>query len=177
MKPPEIFETPRLRLRLPEIEDAETIFKSYAQDLEVVKYLTWKPHKSVSETRGFLEYILQGIQEGKKFPYVIERKTDKLLLGMFEIRLEPPQADMGYVLARAHWGKGYMTEAVKAFVEWGLAQNGLARLWSICDIDNPASARVMEKAGMKREGLLPSEISHPNLSDEPRDVYCYSIVK
>ncbi len=62
-------------------------------------------------------------------------------------------------------------------MEWGLAQNGLVRLWSICDIDNPASGRVMEKAGMKLEGILPSKISHPNLSDEPRDVYCYSIVK
>lgn len=159
------------------MEDADKIFHSYTQDPEVVKYLTWRPHKSIEETRGFLQSILKRGQNETKFPYVIERKTDNHLLGMFEIRLDGQMADMGYVLAKPHWGKGYMTEAVKAFVEWGLTQDGIFRIWSICDTENPASAKVMEKAGMKCEGILRRRIIHPNVSDEPRDVYCYSIVK
>jgi hypothetical protein len=54
---------------------------------------------------------------------------------------------------------------------------GIFRVWALCDVDNLASARVMEKVGMQREGILRRWILHPNLSDEPRDVYCYSVVK
>lgn len=177
MKPPEIFETPRLRSRPPRMEDAEPIFESYAQDLDVVKYLIWRPHKNIGETRAFLRSILKISENSAKFPYVIDRKSDGKLLGMFEIRLDGHMADMGYVLAKTHWGQGYMTEATQAFVDWALAQSGIYRIWSICDIENLASAKVMEKVGMQREGILRRQIIHPNISDEPRDVYCYSIVK
>ena len=153
MKPPEIIETTRLRLRPPKMEDADKIFLGYAQDPEVVKYLTWHPHKNIEETRNFLESLLKIPENNTKFTYVIDRKPDGQLLGMFEIRLDGYMADVGYVLAKTYWRKGYMTEALKAFVDWGLAQSGIFRIWSICDIDNPGSARVMEKVGMKREGI------------------------
>jgi len=47
----------------------------------------------------------------------------------------------------------------------------------MCDVDNLASARVLEKVGMSREGVLRRSTMHPNASDEPRDSYCYAIVK
>ena len=50
-------------------------------------------------------------------------------------------------------------------------------MWAVCDIDNLASARVMEKAGMQREGILKRWSVHPNISAEPRDSYCYAVVK
>jgi ribosomal-protein-alanine N-acetyltransferase len=177
MRPPKEFVTPRLRLRTPRLEDAEAIFKNYAQDPEVVKFLTWEPHQSVEQTRAFLQVILNGSQAAVQFPYVIELRPDGPLLGMIECRREGTMADLGCVLAKVHWGKGYMTEAVKALVDWGLSQNDIFRIWSMCDLENPASARVMEKAGMTREGILRRRMIHPNVSDEPRDVYCYSIVK
>lgn len=177
MQPPEIIETQRLRLRQPRMEDADTIFQSYTQDPEVVKYLTWRPHKNIEETRAFLGGILKRAENSTKFPYAIERKSDGQLLGMLEIRLDGHMADAGYVLAKAYWGKGYMTEALKAVVDRSLDQVAIYRFWSLCDVANPASARVMEKAGLKREGILLRRIIHPNISDEPRDVYCYSIVK
>ncbi len=120
MRPPDIIETTRLRLRPPEIADAVSIFESYAQDPEVVKFLTWHPHKNVKETQTFLKGVLDRAQNATRFPYVITRLTDGQFLGMFELRLDGHMADAGYVLAKAHWGKGYMTEAVKVFVEWSL---------------------------------------------------------
>ena len=51
------------------------------------------------------------------------------------------------------------------------------RIWAVCDLDNFASARVLEKAGMQREGVLRRYILHPNISSEPRDVYCYATVR
>ena len=68
-------------------------------------------------------------------------------------------------------------EALRPIVEWSLAQPGIFRVWALCDVDNAASARVLEKVGMRREGLLRRNTMHPNVSDEPRDSYCYAIVK
>ena len=70
-----------------------------------------------------------------------------------------------------------MNEALKSVVEWALAQPEIYRVWATCDVDNVASARVLERAGMGREGVLRRWLVHPNLSDEPRDCLCYSIVK
>ena len=86
-------------------------------------------------------------------------------------------ADLGYGLARQHWGHGYATEAVQAVVRWALSQEQFYRVWATCDVENLASARVLEKAGMQREGILRRFIIHPNISSEPRDCYCYAVVK
>lgn len=96
---------------------------------------------------------------------------------MITARVDDHGWELGYVVARPYWGLGYMSEVVKKLVDWGLEQEGLYRIWSVCDVDNLASARVMEKAGMQREGILRRWSMHPTISHEPRDSYCYSIVK
>ena len=175
--PPEILETKRLRLRKPALQDAEDIFRKYAQDPEVTKYLTWRPNRNVQETRDFLRACLRAWDEGKSFHWVIEKKTDHELLGMITARVDDQKWELGYVLAPSYWGRGYMTEVVKKIVDWVLKQQEIYRVWSVCDVDNRASARVMEKAGMKREGILRRWSMHPTISDAPRDSYCYSITK
>ena len=172
--PPEILETKRLRLRKPARQDAEGIFRKYAQDPEVTKYLTWRPNRSAQETRDFLVACLRAWDEGKSFHWVIERKADHELLGMITTRVDDEKWELGYVLAPSYWGRGYMTEVVKKIVDWVLKQQEIYRVWSVCDVDNRASARVMEKAGMKREGILRRWSMHPTISDAPRDSYCYS---
>ena len=175
--PPEILETKRLRLRKPALQDAEDIFRKYAQDPEVTKYLTWRPNRNVQETRDFLDACLRAWDEGKSFHWVIERKADHELLGMITARVDDQKWELGYVLAPSYWGRGYMTEVVKKIVDWALKQEEIYRVWSVCDVDNRASARVMEKTGMKREGILRRWSMHPTISDAPRDSYCYSITK
>lgn len=83
----------------------------------------------------------------------------------------------GYVLARDWWGRGLMTEAARAVVEWGLADPAIFRVWAVTDIDNLGSARVLEKIGMEREGLLRRWLVHPNVSPEPRDCWCFGRVR
>ena len=177
INPPEALETERLRLRKPILGDAEAIFRSYGQDPEVTRYLTWEPNQSIDETREFLRACLAAWREGKSFHWVIVRKRDTGLLGMINARVDGHKWELGYVLARAHWGQGYMTETVKAVISWALQQKEVYRVWSVCDVENIASARVMEKVGMKREGVLYRWSVHPNRSAEPRDSYCYSITK
>src|SRR5262245_6563227 len=169
MTPPAISETERLRLRPPGIEDTAAIFDQYAQDAEVTKYLTWHPHYDIEETQHFLRRCLSGWEQAAAFPWVICRKSDGRLIGMVEIRPGGHKPDLGYVLAREFWGNGYAPEAVKAIVEWALAQADVWRVWAVCDVDNRASARVLEKVGMQRDGVLRRWIIHPNISAEPRD--------
>jgi RimJ/RimL family protein N-acetyltransferase len=177
MRAPRTFESQRLKLRPPLPEDAELIFAAYAQDPEVVKYLIWRPHTDVSQTRDFIRHCREGRDSGTAFPYVILRKEDGRLLGMVELRFGGHDVNLGYVLAKAYWGQGIMSEALQALVGWAQAENGIAKVWATCDVENLASARVMEKVGMKREGILPKHTLHPNISAEPRDAYCYSILK
>ena len=70
-----------------------------------------------------------------------------------------------------------MTEAVCAVADWALAQADIHRVWAVCDIENRASARVLEKAGMTREGVLRGWSLHPNAGGTPRDCWCYARVK
>jgi len=114
---------------------------------------------------------------GRAFHWVIERAADKQVMGMMIARVDAGKWELGYVLARQHWGRGFMTEALKELIAWALKQKDIYRIWAVCDVDNLASARVMEKSGMQREGILRRWSVHPNLSAEPRDSYCYAIVK
>jgi ribosomal-protein-alanine N-acetyltransferase len=68
-----------------------------------------------------------------------------------------------------------MTEALVGVAHWALNRDDIWRIGDVCDVENRASARVMEKAGMTREGLLQRWIIHPNVSAEPRD--CFSFAK
>lgn len=177
MKPPELIETERLVLRMPSLEDAESIFNSYAQDVEVVRYLLWRPHQNIQETRDFLARCMAGWEGDAQFPYVITLKQSGEVIGMIEIRIDDFKASIGYVLSRPFWKQGLATEALRPLVEWALNQKSIYRVWAVCDVDNLASARVLEKVGMKREGVLRRQMLHPNISDEPRDSYCYAVTK
>jgi RimJ/RimL family protein N-acetyltransferase len=177
MKPPEHIETKRLVLRIPTLADAAAIFNSYAQDTGVLRYLTWLPHMNVQETEGFLSDCMAAWGGDTRFPYTITLKESGAVIGMIEIRISGFKADIGYVVSRQHWGKGIATEGVGSLIEWALSQESIYRVWALCDVDNVGSARVLEKVGMQREGVLRRQIIHPNISGEPRDCYCYAAVK
>jgi [ribosomal protein S5]-alanine N-acetyltransferase len=67
-----------------------------------------------------------------------------------------------------------MTEVLTEVVNWALNQPGTFRIGAVCDVENIGSARVMEKAGLFREGVLRRWLMHPNISDEPRDCFIYA---
>lgn len=174
---PDIIQTERLVLRKPRLDDAPAIFASYAQDTEVTRYLVWRPHRHVSETEDFLKRCLDVWKNETNFPYILTLRENDQLIGMLEIHSKEFIFEVGYGMARAHWGKGYMPEALRAVITWAFTQPCIFRVQAFCDVENLGSARVMEKVGMEREGLLRRYVSHPNLSDEPRDVYLYAVVK
>ena len=176
-KPPDTLATPRLLLRLPILEDAEIIFNKYARDKQVLKFLIWRPHENVNTTSEFIHRCIQCWKDETAFPWIVIRKCDNEMVGMLELRIEKNRAEVGYVIARPYWGNGYATEITKSVIKWAFSQRNIYRVWATCDIENLASARVLEKVGMQREGILRRYIVHPNISDEPRDSYCYAIVR
>jgi RimJ/RimL family protein N-acetyltransferase len=177
INPPKILKTERLRLRKAKLSDAEAIFRQYAEDPQVIKYVSWHAHRNLEETREYMRMCMMAWDVAKAFHWVIETRDDKEVIGMIIARVNAEKWELGFVLAQAYWGRGFMTEAVKALIAWALKQNEIFRVWAVCDIDNKASARVMEKAGMVHEGILKRWSVHPNLSPEPRDSYCYAITK
>jgi len=177
MRPPERIETQRLILRFPRLDDAPVIFAKWTRDPEVTRFLIWRPHERVEQAKVFLQSCIAAWEQGARFPYVISLKENDSVVGMIDPRLDGSEVEIGYVLARAEWGKGYMTEAVRAVIDWALTQPAIYRVCAFVDVDNVASRRVMEKAGMQREGLLRKYSVHPNISDVPRDCFIYAIVK
>lgn len=174
---PEQFQTPRLLLRPIASGDAEAIFQSYAQDPDVVRFVSFRPHRSVGDTAAFIAGCLAAPPQRERTYVLIEQKANTLI-GSFHLRRrDVHRLDCGYALAKPWWGRGLMTEALSAVAAWAMGQETIWRLGAVCDVDNLASARVMEKSGMHREGILRRWLVHPNISAEPRDCVSYAIVR
>lgn len=177
MQMPEQLETERLILRKPHIDDARPIFEGWAQDPEVTRYLTWRPHQRIEETQAFVQSCLLAWEHKTRFPFMITLKENDQLVGMIDSRIDGPKLSIGYVAGRTHWGKGYVPEATRAIINWAFQQPSIYRVYATTDVDNTASRRVLEKVGMQCEGILRKYILHPNISDIPRDSYIYAIIK
>jgi [ribosomal protein S5]-alanine N-acetyltransferase len=177
MKPPATIETARLRLRRPTLDDAEAIFTTYARDPEATRYVSFRTHLSPADAREYVQQCSAGWAGNGPFTWAIVSRESGRLVGTIDIRPQGPRFELGYILGREYWGRGYMTEVVRAVSDWVLAQPEVHRVWAVCDVDNLASARVMEKSGMEREGRLRRWALHPNVSATPRDFWCYARVK
>ena len=173
----QIIETPRLILRSPLIDDASAIFEQYAQDEAVTKYMTWRSHSMIETTQKYLEECLNDMAARTAWYWMIVPTQENKAVGMIRLQFHNHRAELGYVLARPYWNQGFMTEALQPLVDWTLARPSIYRVWAVCDIENTASARVLEKVGMTREGILHRWLIHPNLSNDPRNCFCYAKVK
>lgn len=171
--PPESLTTARLILRQPRTEDAPLIFAAYAQDPEVVRYLTFRPHRDLKETQEAVERFLENWRTGKSSYWLIFRSEREQLIGAISAR-EDQGMNLGYLLARPFWGQGFMSEALNGVTAWAFAQPSVFRVWAVCDLENEPSARLLERNGFHQEGVLKKWSRHPNVSDVPRDCYCYA---
>jgi [ribosomal protein S5]-alanine N-acetyltransferase len=168
-------QTARLTSRPVSIADAPAIFSAYGADPLVARYMTWQVNRDVSDVERFLAAMAPLMAQGNRQVLALAERADRdRLIGVFEARFEAHRMDVGYVLGRTHWGRGLMTEALSAVVALARATSRIRRVWAVCDVDNHASARVMEKAGLVFEGVLRRWAMHPNIADVPRDCSCYA---
>lgn len=174
---PETFRTMRLMLRPIALADAGPIFDAYVQDAEVTRYVIWQPHRSRRDTEAYIGHCMAAPVHVSR-TYVLVGRDDHAIRGALDLRRPAShRLEFGYVLARESWGQGLMTEALTEIVDWALTQPGIFRISAVCDVENIGSARVMEKAGLAREGLLRRWLVHPNFGDEPRDCFSYARVR
>ena len=149
-------ETHRLILRRYRIEDAEDMFSNWASDPEVTRFLTWPAHQSIDVTRYVLNDWIPKYEDGGFFNWAIEWKETGSVIGNIAVTVlheETEAAEMGYCMSRAFWGRGIMPEALRAVMDYLFDTACLNRIEAAHDVNNPKSGRVMEKAGLKPEGI------------------------
>ncbi len=150
-------ETDRLILRRFVIEDAEDMYRNWASDPEVTKFLTWPTHASADISRMLLNDWISRYETGDYFNWAMEWKETGRVIGnisVVRLREDIDEAEIGYCMSRACWGRGIMPEALKAVLDYLFDTAGMNRVSACHDANNPKSGRVMEKAGMKQEGVL-----------------------
>lgn len=170
-------ETKRLILRDFTPGDWKTIHE-YSSDPKVVRFVPFGPN-GLAQARAYHRYLLsiQREKPRKDFCFLIFSKTEDRPVGGCRLNSKGfahQDASLGYVLIRRHWGKGYATEAAKALIYFGFSKLKLHRIWATCDARNKTSARVLEKAGMKKEGLLRRNVFQKG---RWRDSYLFAILE
>jgi len=177
IRAPETLLTARLCLRRPMAADADAIFARYSADSEVTRYMSWQTHRRLDDTRAYLAWC---DSEWARWPagsyLVFAREPAGLLLGGTGLTFRTPQeAVTGYVLARDAWGQGYATECLQTMIALA-RKTGVRRLEAFCHVEHRASARVMEKCGMRRLGVLHEHTEFPNLTQGVlQDVVRYAL--
>lgn len=164
---------------MPRVDDGPAIFSAYANDPEVTRYLSWRAYDRVEPLNAFLRECVAHWERGDgPFSWLLCLKGTDTPIGSIGITLEGGNKAMfGYVLAKKFWRHGFAAEALKFLVDWALAQQTVHRAWAFCDVENTASVRVMEKAGMTREGVLRRWHTCPTLQTTPRDCIVCAKVK
>jgi RimJ/RimL family protein N-acetyltransferase len=152
------------------------MFAGYATDEEVTRYLGWRRHRTVDETRAFLafsEHHWTTHGTGPLLAFEGER-----LVGSAGLMMEAEHhASTGYLLVKGAWGKGYATEIARAMGVLAFSFPKIRRLSALTHADHAVSGRVLEKAGFLREGCLRRYLVFPNLGPDPCDVQLYARVR
>lgn len=171
-------ETDRLMIRPVRESDLPAIFE-YASRKEVAEHVTFNTHETLEDTKRFYEYAKKNYAEGLFEPMGIilkDRGDDKVMgtIGLFSRGKKSFTAEFGYALHLDLWGQGIMTEALEAMIDFSFNNLPYERLQAHCMVENPASGKVMEKAGMTYEGTFRNLMY---VKEKFRTLKCYSILR
>ena len=171
-------ESERLILRKFIVEDAEAMYKNWASDSEVTKYLTWPIHPSVDVTKFVLQDWVNSYVNDNYYQWAIVLKENGeepigsiSVVGMND---DVSMVHIGYCIGRNWWHKGITSEALKTIMNFFFEAVGVNRIEARFDPRNPNSGKVMKKCGMKYEGTMRSaDRNNQGISD----VVYYGILK
>jgi ribosomal-protein-alanine N-acetyltransferase len=169
-------QTTRLLLRPLQLADAEAMFLGWSKDLEVVRYLSWRPHLSVDETKRVISYWINQYPDPKFYVWGVQLKSGTLIgtISIHSVHDTFERGEVGYAIAKPYWNQGYMTEALMAVVDFGLGVIGFNRLEAHHSVYNPASGAVLIKCGFQHEGVLRQ---YYRSNDGLQDASIYAILK
>ena len=183
-------ETPRLLLRRLLPSDAPMMYANWASDPAVTRWLRWTPHKDVTETRELLTAWALLYPNEDYYQWAIVEKASGQVFGSISIynslagepqqKAEWPGRDIsegiwepGYCIGRGWWNKGYTTEALGALVEYWFKNTGSNWLACCHAAENPASGRVMTKAGF----VYDHDAEYHKFDGSPVPCRCYALTR
>ncbi len=174
---PPVIETERLLLRGREPEDAEAIFR-YASDPEVTPYMAWEPSQSLADVWDFLDGLTAFNYEQEALDYAIAlRSSPRELIGGVGVYWRPREhrvMELGYVLSKEHWGKGFVPEAAGALIQFAFRTTPVERIFAPIFAENAKSRRAAEKMGLRFEGIARSSVLFRGVR---RDEAVYAILR
>ena len=148
-------ETPRLILRRAVRKDADAMFRNWASDPEVTKYLTWPTHSTVDISKRVLDSWIKEYKKDDYYQWMIVLKELGQPIGSISVVRQNDavaEAEIGYCIGKHWWHQGIMTEALTAAIDFFFEEVGANRVEACHDPNNPHSGAVMAKCGMIFEG-------------------------
>ena len=152
-----ILKTERLTLRPFTTEDADAMFRHWASDDEVTKYLTWPTHKTPSGTKYVLGLWEKEYEKPDYYCWALELNSIGEVIGsisVVKIDESTSSGDLGWCIGRSFWGQGLVPEAAREIIKYLFEEVGFERITACHDKNNPKSGRVMQKVGMTCEGTF-----------------------
>jgi ribosomal-protein-alanine N-acetyltransferase len=169
-------ETERLRLREVVVADAADLH-AYFGDPETAVYVPHTALADISQTIEILSRAAKYFAERDSFRFAIVRKSDSKAMGIMDLHSISSQnhrMEIGYGLAKAFWGYGYMTEAVREVIRFAFHEMGMHRVEAECETENISSIRIAERCGMTLEVTrIENEINKGRFVSN----YVYAIVR
>jgi RimJ/RimL family protein N-acetyltransferase len=167
-----------VRLREMEADDLDALM-AIVSDETTLAHTSLEQIPSRDEEAAFIARVEAQRSEQPRMRYelgVVVAATGELV-GLSRLSVDRPQqrcGDLGYMIRRDHWGQGVATAATRILIRFGFDEIGLHRIWACHDPDNPASGRVLEKAGLTHEGRIRE---HLFVRGRWRDSVTYSILE
>lgn len=152
-------ETSRLILRKAVLEDAQPMFRNWASDPEVTRFLTWPAHEKVEITYSVLDLWIRNYEKPDFYQWMIVLKELGEPIGTISVVRQNDtvaEAEIGYCIGKQWWHKGITSEALAAVMDYLFAEVGMNRIAARHDPNNPHSGGVMRKCGMRYEGTTRS---------------------
>jgi len=156
MKPFPKLTTQRLVLRGPMEKDMQPMFDIHT-DPDVMRYYGVKPYDTLDKSKKHLDWLTKLHREEIGLRWIITLKDEDTYIGdvgFYDWEKKHSRAEIGYILGKQYWGKGIMTEAIKAALDYGFNEMNLNRIQALIDPRNNASKRVAEKHGFQYEGTF-----------------------
>ena len=162
-------ETSRLLLRRAKKEDAQAMFRNWASDPEVTKFLTWPTYTQVETAHYILDIWIKSYEKPDFYQWMIVPKALGEPIGSISVvhhREDTAEAEIGYCIGQPWWHQGIMTEALSAVIAYLFQEVNINRITARHDVNNPHSGAVMSKCGMVYEGTSrSSERNNQGLCD------------
>lgn len=151
------FKTDRLKFRRFTVDDADDVYDTCMSDVEVTKFLRLRREITLQSTHEIVSKWVESYEEKDYYNWALVLLQTNELIGYIQASVQNDAdgiGEIGYCLGRRFWNYGYVTEALQAVLHFLIFEVGFNRIEACCSVNNPASGRVLQKAGMTLEGTL-----------------------